>query len=375
MSVTATVPNGSFPVYSPIQVQFAISDVGDGISTIKRIGYQLKLSDGTVITPIEMITLPSAGTVVIDIWRDLVPFVYTAVPNIGGGWVARNASEMMATVKVWYCEYVTDLVECLTTGNLEAHASEIKVFNTALQPYEPSLASPYSLTHQPLSTWQWRNAVNYMCFIGNVSPTMVTQGDTISSSTPYDINMTAFSLHGLGVSDEATTAYIKYTATALSKTWTVHLRDNCVKGLEFANIMFLDPLGGRNCMSFEIIESREVQTSYDIAEKLFPSSITSPTGTSHTRSTIGNATIINKRVATKLTLTRDAPDTPDHREWFKAFLASAGYHIQLDVGGTPVWHKFIVESGSTSYGESDDEIDFNVTGYMVPLYNTHITDI
>ena len=61
-----------------------------------------------------MITLPSAGTVVIDIWKDLVPFVYTAVPNIGGGWVARNVSEMMATVKVWYCEYVTDLVEVLS---------------------------------------------------------------------------------------------------------------------------------------------------------------------------------------------------------------------------------------------------------------------
>ena len=77
-----------------------------------------------------------------------------------------------------------------------------------------------------------------MFLIGNVSPTMVTQGIQYHPSTPYDINMTAFSLHGLGVSDEATTAYIKYTAMALSKTWTVHLKDNCVKGLEFANIMF-----------------------------------------------------------------------------------------------------------------------------------------
>ena len=67
-----------------------------------------------------------------------------------------------------------------------------------------------------------------ICVYGNVSPTIWLHRGYNIILNPYDINMTAFSLHGLGVSDEATTAYIKYTATALSKTWTVHLRDNCI---------------------------------------------------------------------------------------------------------------------------------------------------
>ena len=39
------------PSVFSIQVQFAISDVGDGISTIKKNRYQLKLSDGTCNNP------------------------------------------------------------------------------------------------------------------------------------------------------------------------------------------------------------------------------------------------------------------------------------------------------------------------------------
>jgi len=377
MSVTAVIPSGTLPLYAPMVVALDISDVGDGVTTQKRIAYQLKTKHGDEITPIEVITSPKPDTIYVDFHKDIIPYIFTAVPEIGGGWTARNAQEMLIGIELFIGEYVTDLEECTTEGELTS-AGDWEVLNTAFQPYEsPADLSAYTtLTHQPRSTWQWREAANYLCFWQNIGGgTISTALDSVSASTPFNVNMVYFALHNLGLSDEATTPFIKFE-NMTGFDYTVHLRDSCIQGVEFANIMFLDSLGGRSAMSFEVIDSKDVQVSYDTFNRLNPfGGIPDQPGGQHSYYTVGNQSILNKQTLTKVTLIRDAENNKEHHEWFKAFLASGGYHIQVkNYRGFWEWHKFIVESGQTQYA-GEDEIDFVVTGYMVPYYNNHTTDV
>jgi len=168
----------------PYGGRFRYKRCGDGVTTQKRIAYQLKTMPGDEITPIEVITSPKPDTIYVDFHKDIIPYIFTAVPEIGGGWTARNAQEMLIGIELFIGEYVTDLEECTTEGELKS-AGAWEVLNTAFQPYEsPDLSAYTTLTHQPRSTWQWREAANYLCFWQNIGGgTISTALDSVSAST------------------------------------------------------------------------------------------------------------------------------------------------------------------------------------------------
>lgn len=370
-------PVSPIEAYSPIVFELSIDDIGDGVTEIRKLAYQLKTAGGDDITPVEAVRPPVAGvSVFIDIARDVQGLVKTIIPEVPSGQTAYNANYMFVEVILHYGEIVTDLENCTSTTTLSNQSDRIRIFNTALQAYEPPLSagSPRFLVHQPAATWQIRDAVNYLATMGAVAGTITTSsGTSIPASAPFDANLIPFGLHGFDLVDEDTVAWLKYTGG--DREYKIYFRDTCKRGAEFCNIMFLDPLGGRNCISFENITAMGMTTSFDTYKRVNPYTFPQVSGQLNSREVRGNDTIHNKVNRERITLVRDAPDDSDHREWFKAFLGSVGYHIQrYDSAGNITWQKFILESGSIDY-LGEDTIDFQVSGYCVPLYNTQRSDL
>ena len=84
---------------------------------------------------------------------------------------------------------------------------------------------------------------------------------------------------------------------------------------------------------------------------------------------------MNKKNTEKLTLVHTTASTDENAEWYKAFLASTGYHVQITKqDGTLTFRKFIVESGSFVYRALEGEIDLVITGFMSHNYKQQKTD-
>lgn len=370
-----TTPNTPISAYQPIVFKLSISDIGDGIATIKKICYIVYVN-GVAITPLESIRPNVAGGVLsIDISKDVQPYVSTIIPGIITGGVAYNNSSMIADVKIQIGEIVVDLENCESTTTMGSESSVLKVFNTALQVFEPELHTTANqfLTHQPSVTWQSRGAANYIGTKGQFSGTITTsEGDNVNAPSSYDAALITLSPLGLSMTNEATMKWLQYEGNG--KKFRVYFRDTCSKGSNFCNIMFLDPLGGRNCMSFEDVSNMGISSSHDTFDRVYPYSYPNPGGLIG-RPYQSGRTIMNKESRQTFKLLRTGKDDEEHRKWFTAFLSSVGYHMQVPLpDGTPTWQKFILDSGSIDFADSDGELDFTVTGYLVPLVNTQKMD-
>lgn len=378
MAVTlVNSPATPIAAYGNIVFELSIDDIGDGTTEIRKLAYQLKTAGGAEITPIEAVRPPVAGTpIFIDIAKDVQGLVKTLVPTVPDGYSAINAEDMYIEVVLHFGEIITNLEDCTTETVIANESEPITVFNTALQAYEKPLdsSSKRFLVHQPAITWGNRDAVNYLASMGSIAGTVTTSsGASVPSAAPYDANIIAFGIHGYDFPDEATIRWIKYTGEG--KSFQINFRDSCERGSSFANIMFLDPLGGRNCMSFEVITSMSMTSSFETVKRANPYTFSGGSGSLNSREVMGGDTIVNKVSRERITLLRDAPDKDDHRDWYNAFLGSSGYHIQrTDSDGNLTWQKFILEAGSIQY-RGEDTIDLQVSGYCVPLYNSQRMDV
>ena len=129
-------------------------------------------------------------------------------------------------------------------------------------------------------------------------------------------------------------------------------------------------------MSFKCIDSFTMSSEYTLISKYQGCSTPSTfSGDNANKKTVGGETIADKVAQDRITLIRESSKGMDDREYFKAFLGSSGYHIQIqNKSGDPDFQKFIVESGSYVYKKDGDQEQLVITGYISPTYKSQTTD-
>lgn len=387
MAITLTKqPAEVVPTHDFVDWGMTMDDIGDDV-IIKKIGYQLVYENGDEITPLESFRPLVAGDEFItDFQDDIKSLVVTMIPLIDIPAVA-NDTMIHRKIKLKFGEIITDTstFPCTTTTNITQESPLITIVNSCIQVYENgfitdgSFAGPIPLTHQPHNIWQHRESRNWLWLLGSASGVLTTSDGQSASLIPaFFCNYIPLHPHGLELDNVDTLDWIQYNYSAPggSGSYRINFRDDCKNGLEFKNIMFLDPKGGRCCMSFELVQDFTVDTSQQLIQTFVPMYPESSSSNDNvTRQNIGDVTVTNKQVRDRITLVRDAPNNKEHREWFKAFLASSGYHIQFkNNNGQLIFQKFIIESGSIVYNRPDEEVDFVISGFLVPQYITHRID-
>lgn len=374
MAVTlTTTPPLVIAAYNCVTFGLTIDDIGSG-TTIKKIGYKLQDENGNDITKKESVRPDIAGAeVMLDFSEDVQGIVSTMIPKIGLPGVA-NDTYILKKVRLIYGEIATE--DCDTIDSVNQQSDLITIVNASIQSYEKPLplSGSRTLSHQPPVIWQYAGAYNYLWLLGTGGGNLVSDDlQSVSLVAPFPANYIPLTTQELFPNPDEL-SWIEYTIG--SQKFKMILRHRCRRGMKFINILFLDPLGGRSAMSFEYIQEYSMQSSNEVILRHTDCNPTS----SHsndliTRQSVGMDTIFNKKNYERVTLYRDAPDNEGHLEWYKAFLGSAGYHIQsVDADGNPTWQKFIVESGTVAYNREGDSTEFIVTGFIVPSYKVHRID-
>lgn len=381
MAITiVSSPQEFSPVYNCVTWVLNMSDVGSG-SIIKKLGYKLQDDSGNDITKLEVIRPIAGSDIPLDFSLDIQGLVRTMIPKA----LSTAVHDQYAYMKVkLHIEEITIDTEACTDPTVVTQTTEVvTVLNAAYQtyeqnailPYYSNLAAPRLMQHTPRSFWQCRGAWNYFYIFGSTTVTMTTNDGQVKTFTTNEI-VTCVPLSTEIFDTPETVKTINITFGGIIKD--VRIMDcGCGETVptSYSNILFLDPLGGRQIMSFELVDQFEITSDYQVIQRANSCKLpVSFAGDNVTNYTQGGESISNKHVKNKITLVRYCERLDTHDEYFKAFLGASGYHIQAKNGGGAVdFFKFILETGGV-YRRKDDQVLLYVTGYMTPTYRNQTID-
>lgn len=362
--------------------QFQMDDIGDS-NEKKLMGYQLLLSDGTPITEEEKFRPADISELITrdfsDDVRGLVTTMFPIINPLG----TVNDNYIIKKVKLSLWEITEDQTTCVVVEGSRVELSLVTVVNGVIQPYERNIfTSPYPgddmifLSHQPTVMYQCRDAKNYLWVMGGGQVVYKTPGETdVPVPNTFDAAYMPLFIEDVFPSSYLTAKYFELTFADSPRVYRVYLQD-CSCGVNYANIMYLDPKGGRACISFEVVDEYAMNISASEVRRYiecFPEPAES--NDNYSVLTAGGRTISNKIASERITLIYTTAYNEENAEWYKAFLASTGYHIQAkDEAGNVVFRKFILESGSYVYRKTEAEIDLVITGYMASDYKNQKID-
>jgi len=372
-------------VYNKVEWILKISDIGSAGVSIKKIGYKLQDGDGNDLTEMESIASPQPNMEIpLDFTLDCRGLVQTLIPPPFFSTVIDDENFYKEIVLV-YGEIVTDLVTCETTVIVESESDPVTILNSALQAdeYRENFFDDMQvLAHIPTIQDFCSDSLSFLwIWAGNTA----TLESDLGGEVVFSLNEEGASVIPIKASLLPTPSLIRVLTLTIAggsgfdQIYKFNLEDCSCKAGQFGadrTVSYLDALGGRFTMSFSEVENYEMSTNYEIIAKNERFSV--PTTFEGDRATVyntGGETIINKNSKNTLTLVRTTSKGNFDKSWYQAFLASSGYHIMVNpVVGSPQWHKFIVDSGSTVYRAEAGEIDFVITGYISPTYRTQTID-
>lgn len=135
------------------------------------------------------------------------------------------------------------------------------------------------------------------------------------------------------------------------------------------NIMYLDPMGGRGMMSFECADEFSLSTDGGVV-CLYQECGQGTLGDGSDQYTRSGKSILGKTAKEVITMTREAAYSKAEMEYFKSFLASTEYHVQMSYDANTNFRSFIVESGTAVYYDKEEAVEFIVKGYFAENYRT-----
>ncbi len=377
MAITLTKqPFTLSSTHAPVRYCLVITDIGSG-NIEKSIGYQLVDEFNVPITELESIRPSVAGAeICIDFQDDVKALVKTMIPKIDVGGV-QNDIYFTKKVKLKFGEIVKNKDTCTTTMTLNSYSPITDIYNGMTQEYETNFGGGARiLSHQPAVVEQCRDARNYLWVVGGSGVIKYSDdtGSVLFTTLQFANSFIPFNNHIVLPNQSA--KWLKVELLGLGKTYKIILKDcNCNGGINYNNVMFLDPLGGRSVMSFDEVTLFEIvssQANTDIYKGY--DSISGNIADNYSTKTVGGNSILNKKVTEKITLTKTMGAEFENVEWVKAFLASSGYHIQCQINGQPEWRKFILEPGTARYFDNDEQIELTVSGFLAHDMKTHAID-
>ncbi len=386
----AIVINSSPPTdisaHDCIRICFS-SDTVPASNELLRIAWQILDSADNPLSEPESVSPVSPGDVIcIDIQDDVKALVTTMIPQtdpLG----AVNDTFIYYSIQVVAWEIVTDLATCTTVGSEPELIAETRIWNgvSQIEEYDvilnPDPKEFTVLSHLPLVITQCRNARNYI-WVKSTAGNKVEYKDndganSIVLSPPFECFYVPLHIGDIYPLAAATMPFFTLTiGTAEYVTYKVYL-ESCCCDVDYKNLMYLDPYGGRSTLSFQCVEEYRVSSQQsEVVRYISCGAVSSnPFNDVYNRITAGGATITGKKTEERITLVATLGDDDESAAFAKAVLSSISYHIQYtDADGIVSWRKFIVETGDAVYRSSEGSVDIVFTGRMAMPYKTQSID-
>ena len=398
MAVTITgSPDAISALYNPFKFTLNIDDIGNG-DTVKKIGYKLLDSADNVIVSHSQVERKSIGEEPLDFSQDLIGYIYSIHPGLDlTAGVILSVVDFSIQVKLVYGDVVINNVTGVVVDNVVTESSLFTVFHSALQRNENTYLNEalqrFALDHRPLSMELASRAVEWLFFYNgaatsadgfewevfycdatsNVVPGTLNNGLKAISLTPgeasFSVGKTWDDVLRITAKitdvDFPSPGYIMYTS--VYRKWNSR----------FHEIMFLDPLGGRPTISFEEHDGSDISSAFDeITRQDCQFDIASVGNDIMTPMVMNGAMILNKSASENISLVIDSAYSIEIADYYKMFLASAGYQIvKRDANGNPFEvHKFILAAGSIRYYKEYNQIRMTVSGKIAHPINVHSID-
>lgn len=391
MAITITrTPATINSAYRPVIFGVSISDIGTP-TVIKKIAYQLFDSNNVAITAQESINAHQVDfTYYIDFQKDLMFLIRTAIPapNTSIGFKDLNITKQ---IKLRYYELTLDTINCSVSVSAPTDTALYTIINGVPQLYEIAdyNAPGTVLCHLPFHFTQYTQTRRFIWVSGGATgctvDTRATDSTNYWQALTTDIpagEVWAVPCHPFGI-------YINYIIenvvevrfeviadNTLLYTYTATIIQEPCESSEGINIMFLDSLGGRNVISMEATETYELSSSFIITDRYRLPYGTPSASDNQTDLTMYGDSILEKDNKDVRSFSFSCDNTDSARQYVKAFLASTGYHLQELNTATNMYEyrKFILNSGSTLYNQSDERLTLTITGYMASPYFTQTID-
>ena len=382
--IVVTFPSPTASALECLEWTFTMDDIGSPTAP-KFMGYKLMDSLGNTIGKEESYRATSITEIIpLDFSDDVQGLVTTMIPLIDPGAANDNFIITTVTLAIWEIEH--DTVTCDSVISNYMELDPVKIVNGICQEYETNIIeAPLAgdsisfLSHQPAVIKQCRDALNFMWILAHhpeLAITYSTPGESdVPLTPPFDAFYIPMHIRDVFPTAWETAEYFDVAFADSTTTFRVYLEDCCC-GAENSNILYLDPKGGRSAISFECVSEYAMDNNFVVVDRYIachpePAEVNDQ----YSRLTAGGRTAMNKKNTEKLTLVHTTASTDENAEWYKAFLASTGYHVQITKqDGTLTFRKFIVESGSFVYRALEGEIDLVITGYMSHNYKQQKTD-
>lgn len=345
-------PNALTPVENGFRWIIQLSDLGT-LPEIKYAGYMLKDSGGGIV--FEKSSMRPGATsdkIYLDFSRDIRSLMKAKLPAISAMGV-QNDSTFIKEYKLVTGEITVNVETGATVDAVTTESALYKVFGGANNIFDSALITAtgvHILTSRPKNYNLLRQSLDYIWVLGATTATYTvyySDGTTqvIVQSAPYDANIVPVGLpflvnYGLDVGYDADDV-TEFSIQIGSVTYMVGFDKICDEDTDqaqsFMEVLFLEPLGGRSVMPFQIIQGAGTQGSKQEVELI------KDTSTLALLRESGDQIISGKTYGT-YSLKRLIGNDPDEARWLHNFGASNEHHVLLkDVGNNRFWAKFTLE--------------------------------
>lgn len=343
-----SAPNELNPV-DRMDFVLQISDIGT--HPIYKTGvYKLKFSGGADIMPELGAFRPAGGGNVSLSFRDeLKGKVRAIMPVFGTSGVQNDTSIIKEVVLEFGSKEVDVSIPFVPATVTVADSDAFKVFGGGVNAFDSDVITdmtPKILSHRPKKYSLFKDGYDWIWLLGNGTINykfIKSDGSftTLTQSAPYDVNVVPLNIISLGAPPDTVILEARMIASGIDETYTLDLEENCNGARDnFIEIMYVEPLGGRAVMTFEVLTNISAVSDQNIV-----SINRNEISISDIEST-GGDDIIYKKTHGTFAFQKIMKGEIAEREQVIGFAASGQYHIRLKKGdGTEYWAKFILDTG------------------------------
>lgn len=356
MAVTiVTSPTALSPI-DRADILLEIDDTGTHPIYITGL-YQLKDGSGGAIMPEKAAFRPVGGGQLPLSFRDeLKGKVKAKTPSFGATGV-QNDNEIIKSFILSYGQKQVDVsVPFTTPTETMSNSSPFKVIAAGSNVFDESVITDMTeriLSNRPKNYGLFKEGYDFIWLLGNgtISYKFYKKDGsftTLTQSAPFDVNIIPLNLNSLAAPTDTVTLEARIQAGALDETYTLDLEENCQGDRDnFIEIMYVEPPGGQNVMSFEKITNISANNAQNII------SINRDELNVSDMASTGGDDIIYKKSYPAFSFQKKLKGTIEEMEMIYGFNASGLYHMRLKkANGSEYWAKFILESPA-SYNPED----------------------
>jgi len=358
-------------------------------TTIRKIIYQLILSDGTKVTEIESSTY-TGKDLPLDFKIDVIPFLGSFLPDLQTQY-NHSITDMIVGFKLKYAEQDFDKTTCADPGDPTfTESAEKKVWHIYPgfdeRPLENISTIPLFLTYKPIGVLKMaRGQRDFLYFAPgdqNINLTLrqydldgaLVQTNVFGFSGGLD-NIICFGIGGIntpGVSDVSQLSYIELdflygAGDNPLGTWKIVFHDAC-SDIEYRELYFVEPLGTISSIRFDESQFAGLRSTQKGQNQAFCTD--SDTGNKGFVS--GGTNVVRSTSFRKITLRKYIKGSDEWAKFYDGLISSAFHWLAVkNPSGNLSMSRFIVDDAQIPYKDDQIEGILTISGRLHKEIYTH----